>query len=706
MDSSVAAGTTGLSQAVAGLALALQLSPMQAAGSGLPPSSAGAPAMAPSSEAPPGGAAAVPAPPGLAPAPTAPTIALRQLLFGEWVEQEVLAHFALIQAGASGDVAVRDAPVALPTNWASLQMILGKLAYATGDTDPWRQLGLARFEGPLPSEQLIAARLRTAAMLCDMALASPMPDAERLRAQASVEGFRAAAATCEQELLGVLAERRKLRMPSLPLWKELGTAAVDLLRSTAGSGAPEALLTQWSSILPGAASSATDVDEARRLSELCEKGDAKVWGQLKGRAVVAWAPGDAGSLARLLSSLLRIASPEQRPSSLRLVAPVGLISGMSNVVGVTDLWSHPLLGDKWAPLVRSQTFCTQPMEMVLPGRNQPRHVAMGLAVFGIAVEGPRLLPRMVEVKTPLFEIAPSMVSVVDMPADYLPRFMSGLAASGITDILARHHRRSPGSLPDAPRVCVDLVFPAGCTELDAIAAMEGMRRSPLPHSVCFALNTIYDSREAMILEMTDPRCIQGVWPLCSQFVFLTGGRALVTSHAASETWVAVMDQLCRHDPQVAATRLRWRPSAHGGRPVATPSATAASLAASQRRGRTGGSTAHMTDIVVRGELGAQDGQVLGMLMQHVTTQVGITVKHAGDQHALRPGEFFALRERDPHAQPGRVRVLLRSTEEVRKLHAVLHGQLIRVGSEQVRVEVVNDAMDALRGPGNSTGARA
>jgi len=236
--------------------------------------------------------------------------------------------------------------------------------------------------------------------------------------------------------------------------------------------------------------------------------------------------------------------------------------------------------------------------------------------------------------------------------------------------------------------------------------MDSMRRSPLPLDVCYALNTIFDNREAMILEITDPRCLAGVWPLCTQLTFLSGTRALVASHATSETWITVMDQLCRRDPSVSATRLRWRPSAHGGRPVATPSATAASLAATRRNARTGGTAAHTAEIILKGELGTQDAKVLTMLMQHVMRQTGINIKHAGEQPGVRPGEYYALRERDLHAQPGRVRMLLHSDDEVRRIHAALHGQVIRVGAEQVMIEVANDVVDALQGPGNGSGARA
>ena len=114
----------------------------------------------------------------------------------------------------------------------------------------------------------------------------------------------------------------------------------------------------------------------------------------------------------------------------------------------------------------------------------------------------------------------------------------------------------------------------------------------------------------------------------------------------------------------------------------------------------------MTEVILRGEFVTQDAKAIDMLMHHIMTQVGIEIRRAEGQHELRPGEFFALRERDIHAQPGRVRMLLRTGEEVRKLHAIIHGQVIRVGDEQGLVEVLNDAVDFIRGQGNGIGARA
>ena len=111
----------------------------------------------------------------------------------------------------------------------------------------------------------------------------------------------------------------------------------------------------------------------------------------------------------------------------------------------------------------------------------------------------------------------------------------------------------------------------------------------------------------------------------------------------------------------------------------------------------------MSEIVIKGELSTQDARVIAMLMDHVTSQLGVVLQEAAETHGLRLGEYFQLQARDVYAPPGRVRALLRDREEVRKLYAGLHGQIIRVGSDQVRVEILNDALNALQGTGNGTG---
>ena len=114
---------------------------------------------------------------------------------------------------------------------------------------------------------------------------------------------------------------------------------------------------------------------------------------------------------------------------------------------------------------------------------------------------------MIQASAPLFEIKQSVVATVDLPAEYLPRFLAFLSDPYLVEIRTHQHRRSPSSTESQPRVCVELVFPERCSELDAVMFLDRLRRTPLPNSVSFALNSIFDGREAMILDLLDPSCL-------------------------------------------------------------------------------------------------------------------------------------------------------------------------------------------------------
>ena len=52
------------------------------------------------------------------------------------------------------------------------------------------------------------------------------------------------------------------------------------------------------------------------------------------------------------------------------------------------------------------------------------------------------------------------------------------------------------------------------------------------------------------------------------------------------------------------------------------------------------------------------------------------------------------------APPGRVRLLLSGEDDVRRVYAGLHGQTLQVGADLIGIAVANDAVEALRRPGN------
>jgi len=106
------------------------------------------------------------------------------------------------------------------------------------------------------------------------------------------------------------------------------------------------------------------------------------------------------------------------------------------------------------------------------------------------------------------------------------------------------------------------------------------------------------------------------------------------------------------------------------------------------------------DVTVQGEVGKEDGQVLAILMQHVTSNTGLSIQETDYSRAPRVGEYVHLASLDSTAQPGKLRVLLSSAEDVRRLYNALHGQTVQVGHDRVGIVVGSDLIDGRQVPGN------
>jgi len=287
-----------------------------------------------------------------------------------------------------------------------------------------------------------------------------------------------ASRTCCADLGSILAERKRHKTSRLALHKELGGRAVQLLRSTSQAG-EEVVLTQWSDVLRSGLATAEQAQHDRAIASLMDKGDAKAWDELIGHKVVMRAPEDANAVTRLLATFLRRAQPAQRPASIRLAAPILLMPGMTTPSQIMDLWWSPLLCDKWAPVVRGCTFTTTPLDMILPGRDVPRHVRMGLAVFTLGHDGDRLPPRMVEAAQPLLRVDDVKAAVVDVRVDQLSLLLQAFSGPYFQDVVLRDPTRSPLSTAEVPRVELHLVFPRVAADLDILMLLQRIRTTSL-----------------------------------------------------------------------------------------------------------------------------------------------------------------------------------------------------------------------------------
>ena len=147
----------------------------------------------------------------------------------------------------------------------------------------------------------------------------------------------------------------------------------------------------------------------------------------------------------------------------------------------------------------------------------------------------------------------------------------------------------------------------------------------------------------------------------------------------------------------------------GGRLFASPSATNEALTANKRTGRHAPSQLdYATSVTINGEIGREDGKVLGQIMDHVVRNApegsGMRqLKAATDPMDPKLGEYLHAATVDPSAPPGRLQVYCETEADVAELYSILNGEVLECGLDYIGVTVSNDILAARAVPKN--GAR-
>ena len=305
---------------------------------------------------------------------------------------------------------------------------------------------------------------------------------------------------------------------------------------------------------------------------------------------------------------------------------------------------------------------------------------------------------------PLLHFAAVRTVHMDLLAVTLPRLLMELISLGV---ICRPQAKSPLSMPERPRLHLEVLFPDALPDLDVLLALQRLRGSWLPADVFYGLSTMFAATDALVLETGGSPSWHHYWRLCSQMVFLDRGRFLVFTSATADTWTSTMDATCQEDSTDVGARLKWKPSRYGGRTVAHTSAVPQALAAARRRGQD--NNVHrdfLTDVSILGEVGREDGAVVRRLMDHLIQTAGLQLQETDYAREARLGEYIHLATQDAMHPPGRVRLLLGSRDDVRKVYAALDGQTLQVGQDLVGIAVSNDVEEARGLPGNGRRGRA
>ena len=532
-------------------------------------------------------------------------------------------------------------------------------------------------------------------------------------AQATLESaFR----SCTAALPDILRARKRLQHTSLDQWRELDRIALSHLLSTAPHP-EERIATQLSDILPlpsipppplGNPSRILPVTAARAATHALFQGDLTPLLDQGGKGLLLWAPPDDRALGRLMAAFRRYPLPASL-GHLRLVVPMELYPGCQSPTAIRDLFFHSLLGTNWPALVRNTHFITHPVGYLTTGLHGPNLLRKGLLVVTVSSLLPRVDPSIPRVLDPLLTANPDLTFLVDFDADDQHVVESSLAGA---EVLARARvgrpLRCPTSSRDHPRLRIEVSFPPGTAEVDALLALRHLRRNGLPSTTLYGNKTLYGDRSALLLRTTTPAAAIGAWPLCEQAVLVSPSLAVIKTDSDPQEWRTHMDRMLRDDPTEAILSLRYKPSWEGGQMFASPTATQEQIAATRRtRGiLPPAPQPHQlaADIEVGGHLGFDPHQAITMLMHIVARELGTPLRDASREEDAPVSSWRWLAATDPTAPPGRIRLQLASMEQVQLVYDRVHGRAIEMGADLVAISVQNDllALASLR-PGNGRG---
>ena len=196
--------------------------------------------------------------------------------------------------------------------------------------------------------------------------------------------------------------------------------------------------------------------------------------------------------------------------------------------------------------------------------------------------------------------------------------------------------------------------------------------------------------------------------------------ALTRTEVLPSIWRSSLSVRVDESPDCCVTKLKWKPSTHGGRTWAQPDPTSRQLmavkaqAGIRRQGRTPGEDSNdlVSEIVIDKPLGPRPKEILRAMMGSVSIQLAATLEDKQDEHDLPVGGWAMLLRPGSNEPSGKIRLKLSNSEEVHTLRHKLQDCSIRVGGEHLAVQVNNFAIldhpnqRQGKGPGAARSSRA
>ena len=624
-------------------------------------------------------------------------------LYNEYIEDEVDRSGDLILA-ARQDGRGCDIPtwqrLSNATDSSAIRALLQALAYNFQANDSWGTLGLSRLEGPKPNVLLLCSRRDVALKIIDSCSTS-LSEAAQEEVSSLKAKLNRACDDCCSNLETIARERKCLKGigRSTPRWMEPSFEMLSYLQAQVPPHSRVALhLSNLNNTELRNTAGISDVFASRQLhSQLCgpqeeiERALAS-WGE---HPLITWAPIDNGQLLKVAAAARNLFATRAGQAPLVLVVPFDPYPAFEKVSDITDIWDHPLLHDKWQDLLVDANFLIPPSRIVVSGTVAPIHAHKCLALFTLGVPRSPATRRLTAWRPKIFSFSTGPVINIDIP------WLSRIAVKNIVSTMGLpavsaidQPRASLGSTRESPRATIQIHLLAGqLSPLHMEALLKWLQNALEDFQAIVGVLSTMASPTAMLLDCmaADAGHIHG--DLCWSALVMSPRLVSIETRSNVHTWTTSLTTAWNGNPNTSGIKLRYRPSSQIKQAFAHVEATSADIAAVRaRKGRSSNNpslqdppTLQATISMPLGTCGPLE-QWLPVFMDSVAVTNCLSLQRSTTENGLDVHRWRAIRAYDG-SWTGKVVVQLANQQELRQLHASLHGMGIEIQQHLAGISV-------------------
>jgi hypothetical protein len=446
------------------------------------------------------------------------------------------------------------------------------------------------------------------------------------------------------------------------------------------------------------------VEETRKLQGALgghPQGIRDILAHLQAEHLLTWAPKDAGQVQKISTTWRLHAAEFERLQSLSLLVPFIGLPGMRSAADIMDVWSHPLLQDKWKDLVSSVRFLMPPATLIMSGASAPLHAQRHIAIITIGGRGQGALPCLEQWQPTLCDVQEHATLIIDVAHEARWKVRKLLNKANLRGCLGIDPPRpSIASTTLDARAAIHCQFlKATLTYYDAEALRRYVASLVLPFGALAGWSDLLAADDAMLLEVASASAGVLYHDLCAGMLPITPRLLLVRTNAVSTVWQHSLTESWQSDPTMTGEKLRHRPSRGGQSVFAQVAATTAQLAAARARKGHAPLNANLlqpqtlqaTIQIPLGTAGAFDDW-LPRIMSAVSAAAGKMLTRAIADDGLQPGEWRPLFDMEGRWMNA-ILVQFDSEVALRAAHHAVHGKGVHINGFLAALEVESTFLD-------------